>query len=168
MHRRAHDVGIGPSLPPLVGNGLHRLAMTELPKQPPATGRFNRPDDPLVSRDFREHPVAGRHFGKMHVGLQADRFEVGDSIGGERVVEILSHRVGIVGEPSGIRLGRRYLGPGDGSTDSPFEPLGDGAPLDLWREFLPGCSGQDVVEVGEQGAECQSHREGSGGGWSLL
>ncbi len=98
--------------------------------------------------------MASGRFSEVDVGLQANAFEVADLFGRHDVVEILGHGVGIEAHAGTDDLRCAEPQAADGIARAVDQVFCEFAGLDLLSELFLIDGVENVVEIGEQGAEC--------------
>ena len=77
-----------------------------------------------IAGQLRQQSVTGGHLRQMQFRLDADPFEGLQLVGGERVVEIFSHGVGVFRETAAICFGCADRSPADCRADAVHEVRG--------------------------------------------
>ena len=121
-------------------------------------GGIERGQDLRMLRHFGEDRMAGSDLGQVHVRFEADRLEGLEPLGGEGVVEVLGHRIGVDCEPLAVDPGGGEARIAETRPDPRHELAGHRASLYLLAELRLFVGWKDAIHPGQERTEGEAHR----------
>ena len=109
--------------------------------------------------------MAGSDLGQVNVRLETDFLELGHSIGRQRIVKVFGHRVGVGGQSLADHWRHAQPQTSHAIARAMDQLGGELAFFDLLGDVLGILRLEDIVEIGQQRSQRQSHVLTSRGAW---